>query len=160
MKTQTNLNLAICSSLALALALVTWSLVPVQAQEPAKGKKMTEGNMMESCQKMKQKKQKMMEDMKAQDAELAEAVARMNSAPEDKKMSLMASVMTQMVEQQTARHTRMAKMQEEMMTHMMQHMQMGKESMEQCPMMKEMMGKKGKDNKSGDVQKEPQKEQE
>ena len=160
MKTITNLNLAICSSLTLALALVVWSLVPLQAQEPAKGKKMTEGNMMESCQKMKKQKHRMMEDMKAQDAELAEAVAKMNSAPEDNKMSLMASVMTQMVEQQTARHTRMAKMQEEMMTHMMQHMQMGKESMEQCPMMKEMMGKKGKDNKSGDVQKEPQKEQE
>lgn len=166
MKTLTNLNLAIFSSLTLALALVVWSLVPLQAQEPAKGKKMTEGNMMESCQKMKEQKQKMMEDMKAQDAELAEAVARMNSAPEDNKMSLMAAVITQMVEQQTAKHARMAKMQEEMMTHMMQHMQMGKESMEQCPMMKEMMGKKGmkgmkgKDNKSGDVQKEPQKEQE
>jgi len=30
-----------------------------------------------------------------------------------------------------------------MMTHMMQHMQMGKKSMSQCPMMKEMGGMKG-----------------
>ena len=158
MKTQTNLNLAICSSLA--LALVIWSLVPLQAQEPAKGKKMMEGKMMESCQKMKEQKQKMMADMKAQDAELTEAVAKMNSAPEEQKMSLMAALITSMVEQQTAMHTRTAKMQEEMMTHMMEHMQMGKESMAQCPMMKEMKGMKGMDNKSGDVQKEPQKEQE
>ncbi len=113
--------------------------------------------MMERCQKMKEQKQKMIADMKAQDAELTEAVAKMNRAPEDKKMSLMAAVITRMVEQQTAMHPRMAKMQEEMMKHMMQHMQMGKESMAQCPMMKEM---KGMDNKSGDVQKKPQKEQE
>jgi hypothetical protein len=32
----------------------------------------------------------------------------------------------------------MAEMDEAMMKHMMQHMQMGKESMSQCPMMKDM----------------------
>lgn len=154
MKTQTKLNLAICSSLA--LALVIWSLVPLQAQEPAKGKMMMEGKMMESCQKMKEKKQEMMADMKAQDAELTEAVAKMNSASEDQKMSLMAALITSMVEQQTAMHTRTAEMQEEMMAHMMEHMQMGKESMAQCPMMKEMKGMKGMDNKSGDAHKEHQ----
>lgn len=155
MKTQANLNLANYSSLALALALVIWCPVPLQAQESAKGKKMMEGSMMESCKMMKEQKQKMMADMKAQDAELTEAVAKMNSAPEDKKMNLLAAVMTRMVEQQTAMHTRMAKMQEEMMEHMMQHMQMGKESMGQCPMMK---GMKGMDNKSENAQKKPQKE--
>ncbi len=112
--------------------------------------------MMESCQKMKEKKQEMMVDMKAQDAELAEAIAKMNSAPEDQKLSLMAAVITRMVEQQTAMHTRKAMMQEEMMKHMMEHMQMGKESMAQCPMMKEMMGRKGMDKKSGDAHKEQQ----
>jgi hypothetical protein len=159
MKTLTHLNLAICSSLTLALALVTCSLVPLQAQEPANRKIMMEGKMTESCQKMKQKKQEMMADMKAQDAKLTEAVAKMNNAPEDKKMSLMAAVITSIVEQQTAKHARMAKMQEEMMTHMMEHMQTGKESMAQCPMMKEMMERKGmkeKENKSGDDRKEHQ----
>ena len=150
MKTQTNLTLAIYCSLSLALAVVIWFPVPLQAQEPAKGKVMTEANMMEHCLKMKEQKQKMMADMQAQDVELTEAVAKMNSAPEDKKMSLMAAVITRLVEQQTSMHTRMAKMQEEMMTHMMQHMQMGKDSMTQCPMMREM---KGKDDKLGDVQK-------
>ena len=159
MKTQTNLNLVICSSFAFALALAIWSPIQSQAAEPADGKTM-DGKMMECCKEMKEQKQKMMADMKAQDAELTEEVAKMNSAPEDKQMSLMAAVITRMVEQRTAMHARMAKMQEEMMKHMMQHMQMGKKSMAQCPMMKEMKGMKGIDAKSGDVQKEPQKEQE
>ena len=157
MKTQTSLNLAICSSLT--LALVIWSLNPLQAQEPVKGKMMKEGKMMESCQTMKEKKQEMMADLKAQDAKLIEAVARMNSATGDQKMTLMAALITSLVEQRTAMHRRTAKMQEEMMTHMMEHMQMGKESMTQCPMMKEMMGKKGMDNKSGDAHKEHQNKQ-
>ncbi|NQV25932.1 MAG: hypothetical protein HQ518_16355 [Rhodopirellula sp.] len=139
MKTQSNLNLAICSSIALALALAIWSPIQPQAAEPADGKKM-DSKMMERCKEMTEQKQKMMADMKAQDAELTEAVARLNSAPEDKKMSLMAGVITQMVEQRTAMHTRMAKMQDGMMEHMMQHMQTGKESMAQCPMMKGMKG--------------------
>jgi len=112
---------------------------------------MTETNMMQRCQEMKEQKEKMMADMKAQDAELAVQVAKMNSAPENKKLDLMAAVVTQMVEQRTAMNVRKAKMDEEMMKHMMQHMQMGKESMSQCPMMK---GMKGMDEKSGDAQKE------
>jgi hypothetical protein len=147
MKKQTNTNLIIRSSLALALALAIW--VPVQARsaEPAVGKMMmTETNMMERCQAMKEQKEKMMADMKAQDAELTEQLTKMNSAPEDKKMGLMAAVITHMVEQRITMDARKAKMEEEMM----QHMQMGKESMAQCPMMK---GMKGMDEKSGDAQK-------
>jgi len=45
---------------------------------------MTEAQMMERCQEMKAQKQKMMADMKAQDAELTEQITKMNSAPEDK----------------------------------------------------------------------------
>ena len=138
MKNQTHTNFIIRSSLALALALAIW--VPVQARsaEPAEGKMMTEAKMMERCQAMKEQKEKMMADMKAQDAELTVQVAKMNSAPENKKLDLMAAVVTQMVEQRTAMNVRKAKMDEEMMKHMMQHMQMGKESMSQCPMMKGM----------------------
>ena len=97
---------------------------------------MAEAKMMERCREMKEQKQKMMEDMKAQDAELTEQIAKMNSAPKDKKMSLMAAVITRMVEQRIIMDARKAKMEEEMM----KHMQMGKESMSQCPMMKEMKG--------------------
>jgi|ERR1035437_556959 hypothetical protein len=157
MKNQTNTNLIIRSSLALALALAIWAPVQTRSAEPADGKMMMEGkmmtetNMMQRCQEMKEQKEKMMADMKAQDAELAVQVAKMNSAPENKKLDLMAAVVTQMVEQRTAMNVRKAKMDEEMMKHMMQHMQMGKESMSQCPMMK---GMKGMDEKSGDAQKE------
>ena len=151
MTNQTSTNLVTRSSLALALALVIWSPVQSQSAEPAKGKMMMDDKMMERCQEMKEQKQKMKEDMKAQDAELTELVAKMNSAPEDKKMSLMASVITQMVEQRIAMDARKAEMEEKMMQHMMQHMQMSKESISQCPMMK---GMKGMDEKSGDAQKE------
>ena len=112
--------------------------------------------MMERCQEMKEQKQKMMADMKAQDAELTEQLAKMNRAPEDKKMGLMAAVLTHMVEQRIAMDARKAKMEEEMMQHMMQHMQMGKESMSQCPMMK---GMKDMNDKSADDHKEHQQEQ-
>ena len=148
MKKQTHTNLIIRSGLALALALAIWSPVQSLSAEPAKGQNMTEAKMVERCQEMKEQKQKMMEDMKTQDAELTEQVARMNSAPEDKKLDLMAAVVTRMVEQRTAMNARMAKMQEEMMKHMKEHMKIGKEFMSQCPMMK------GMDEKSGDAQKE------
>ena len=151
MKNQTNTNLVIRSSLALALALAIWSPVQARSAEPAEGKMMTEAKMLERCQEMMDQKQKMMEDMKAQDAELTEQLTKMNSAPEDKKLGLIAAVVTRMVEQRTAMNARMAKMQEKMMQHMMEHMQMGKESISQCPMMK---GMKDMDEKSGDAQKE------
>jgi hypothetical protein len=156
MKKQTNTNLVIRSSLALALALAIWSPGQARSAEPAEGKNMTEATMMERCQEMQEQKQKMKEDMKAQDAELTEQLTKMNSAPEDKKMSLMAAVITHLVEQRIAMDARKAKMEEEMMKHMMQHMQMGKESMSQCPMMK---GMKAMDEKSGTEHKEHQKEQ-
>ena len=117
---------------------------------------MTESTMMGRCQKMKVQKQKLKEDLKAQDAQLAEQIAKMNSAPEDKKVGLMAAVVTLMAEQRIAMNTRKAKMEEGMMQHTMQHMQMGKESISQCPMMK---GMKDKDEKSAGTHKQHQEEQ-
>jgi len=151
MKKRANASLVILSSLTFAMAI--WSPVQAQPVEPTQGKMMMEGKMMERCQEMKEQKQKMMADMNAQDAEITEQVARINSAPEDKKLVLLAAVVTRMVEQRTAMNARMAKMQEEMMKHMMEHMQMGKESISQCPMMK---GMKGMDETSADVHKEHQ----
>jgi vancomycin resistance protein YoaR len=150
-KNQANTNLVIRSSFALALALAIWSPVQAQSAEPAQVKNMTEAKMMERCQEMKEQKQKMKEDMKAQETQLTEQLNKMNHAPEDKKMGMMAAVLTRMVEQRIAMDARKAKMEEEMMEHMMQHIQMGKESISQCPMMK---GMKGMDEKSGDAQKE------
>jgi len=165
MNKQTHSNLLIRSSLVLALTLASGSLsactghrvdaspvasVQAQSVEP------TEDKMMARCQQMKEQKQKMMADMKAQDAALTEQIATMNSASKDKKMRLMAAVITSMVEQRITMDARKAKMEEEMMQHMMQHMQMGKDSMSQCPMMK---GMKDMDEKPTDVHKEHQKEQ-
>ena len=163
MKKQRHTNLFIRSSLVLVLALAIGNLSACaenhsgsgsaamsQSAGSSGGKMMTEDKTMERCQEMMKQKQKMMDDMKAQDSELTEQVAKMNSAPKDKKMRLMAAVITRMVEQRTAMHARMEKMQEKMMQHMMEHMQMGKDSMAQCPMMK---GMKGMDEKSMDTKK-------
>ena len=75
----------------------------------------------------------------------------MNRAEKDKKVDLMAAIVTDMEEQRISMDARKAKMDEEMMQHMMQHMQMGKESMSQCPMMK---GMKDMDDKSAGAYKE------
>ena len=150
MKNQTHTTL-IRSGLALALALAIWSPVRAQTPEPAEGKTMTAATMMERCQKMKQQKQDMKDDIKAQDAQLTEQLANMNRAPEAQKTGLMAAALTHMVEQRIAMDARKAQMEEAMM----QHMQMGKESMSQCPMMK---GMKDMDDNSAGAYKEQQRE--
>lgn len=160
MKKQTKTNLIIRSTLAIVLALVIWSPLQTQSAEPEKGKSMTEAQMMDRCREMKEKKEKMMAEMKAQDAELTAQVGEMNNAPADKKLDLLAAVVTRMVQQNIAMHERMEKMQAEMMPHMMQHMQMGKDSMMNCPMMKDMQGTKdmkdmqGMEHKSMDTKKQ------
>jgi hypothetical protein len=150
MKKQTHTNI-ISSSLILVLALAIWTPVQSQSAEPAEGSR-----MMERCEAMKEKKQKMKEDMKTHDAQLTEHIATMNSAPQDKKTDLLAAVVTHMVEQRIAMGARKATMEDEMMKHMMQHMQIGKDSMAQCPMMK---GMKGMNEKSADAHKGHQTEQ-
>ncbi len=133
--------------------------IPGQSAGPAREKKMAEAKLMASCQEMMEQKQKMKEDMEAQDAQLTEQLSEMNGAPEDKKTDLMAALLTQMVEKRIAMDARKAKMEDEMMQHMMQHMQMGKGSMSQCPMMKGMQGMKGMDAKPAGAHKEHQEEQ-
>src|ERR1019366_5506461 len=97
----------------------------------------------------------MKEDMKAQDAQLTEQLADMNRAPKDKKVGLMASALTGMVQQRITMDARKAKMEDEMM----QHMKMGKESMAQCPMMKDMKDMEGMDEGSAATHKDHQQEQ-
>src|ERR1035441_3059718 len=103
MKNQMKTNLAIRSSLALGLALTVWAPVYAQSPQPAEGKAMREATMMERCQVMKEQKQKMKEDMKAQAAQLTEQLADMNRAPKDKKVGLMASALTGMVQRSEER---------------------------------------------------------
>lgn len=139
--------LSACSGQSTGDSSAAMSPVAPLSVESAKEKDMAESKMMDSCMEMKLQKQKMMEDMKAQDTELTAQLARMNSATTKEKMPLIAAVITTMVEQRIARDARKAKMEEEMMRHMMQHMQMGKDSMAQCPMMKEMNNMKAMNKK-------------
>lgn len=145
MKNKKHTNLVIRSTFALALVLAVWS--PVQAQSPAPaGEKMMEGKMMESHQTMMQHHEAMMAEMKAQDADLTAQVATMNSAPADKKLDLMAAIVTSLVKQRAAMTTHMEKMHGEMKP-MMEHMQMGRESMSPQPMMMKGMGDQKEDTK-------------
>ncbi len=136
MNNRRNTNSVLHPSLALVLALAIW--IPAHAQSPKPAAKMTEATMMEHCQEMKEQKQKLKDDGDAQNAQITAQLSEMNSAPKDKKMNLMAAVVTHAVEQRIAMDARKAKMEDEMMMHMMEHMQMGKDSMSQCPMMKGM----------------------
>ena len=137
MKNLTSPSLLFRTSIALALALALWSPARAQTGEPSDGKTKIEGKMVECCQKMKEHKQKMMAEMKVQDAALTAQVAAMNNAPENQKPGLMAAIVTTMLEQRVARDAHKAKMEEEMMEHMMQHMQC-KEDVSACPMPKGM----------------------
>jgi hypothetical protein len=151
MKQRTKTNFVFHASLGLALALTICSPINAQSAQPKQEKSMTgmsnqEPGMMERCREMKEQKQSMMEELKAQDAQLTGQVATMNSAPTDKKVELMAGIVTRMVEQRIARDDRKAKMEEKMMEHMMEHMQqamqMNMDSPSQCPMMKGTMDDK------------------
>ncbi len=142
MKIQKNTNIVVRSSLALALVMASGSPVQAESAESITAvKNPMEAKMMEGCHGMKEQKQKMMDNMKAQDAALSELLTKMNGAPDDKKVGLMAAVVTLMAEQRIAMNAQMAKME----TEMMQHMQMGKESMPQNPKINAM------DEKAGDA---------
>ena len=111
-----------------------------------------DGKMMPGCQEMMAKKEKMMADMKAQDTELTEHVAKMNRATGTEKTTIMAAVITHMVEMRTTQDAQKAKMEEAMMSHMMEHMQTGADATSGCPMMK---GMGDMDEKSTDEHKAP-----
>jgi hypothetical protein len=153
MNTQSKSKLLVYGGLiALAITLAMGTSQSLSAESGGK-MMMMDGKMTERCQEMMSQRHKLHEEMKAQDAELSEEAAAMNSAPEDKKLSLMAALVTHMVEQRSAMNMRMERMHGDMMTHMMQHMEMGKESLSQCPMMKGMRGMKGMDDKGADEHK-------
>jgi hypothetical protein len=109
---------------------------PCMAQSPEAGhrKKMISGKRAEHCAEMKQHHQKMMEEMKARDAELDELAAKMNAAPQDQKVDLMAEIVTRMVKERSAMHAKM----EGVQGGMLERMPIGRGPMGDCPTMKEM----------------------
>ncbi len=104
--------------LALIFALAFWSPIPAKAGDKSEGKP---AKMMACCKEMSQQHEKLIAEMKAQDAELATQVAQMNSAPDDKKLNLLAAIVTRMTEQRATMNEKMATMQDNMMKHMMMH---------------------------------------
>jgi hypothetical protein len=73
---------------------------------------------MGNWQEMAQQREKMVAEMKAQDAELFKLVDQMNKAPKDQKQGLMAAIVTRLVKQRAALNAHMEKMQEHMKQHM------------------------------------------
>lgn len=151
MKNNSPASLLVRSCFVLSVALTVWSPLRAQSSEPMDMKMKMDGKMMAGCQEMMAKKEKMMADMKAQDAELTEHVAKMNRATGAEQTSIMAAVITHMLELRIATDAQKASMEKAMMAHMMEHMQMGANSMSGCPMMK---GMGATDEKSADAHKE------
>lgn len=120
MKTELNTNNT-HTRFALALTLLIGFPLQTQAAETVGMKATSEAKMMERCHGMKEQKQKMLEALKSQDAVLTEKISKMNSAPDDKKMTLMAEAVTLMAEQRQAINVQKAKM-EEMMQQMPMNM--------------------------------------
>ena len=100
--------------------------------------------------------QQMMANMRAMDQKLTDLVKKMEAARGTDKVDALAAVVKEMVSQRAQMRDRMFAMQGEMMTHMMQHMSamqggmmsmMGNrggqgaamQSMNDCPMMKELL---------------------
>ena len=134
MKNHMNMKFVAGSTLTLVLALVVWSPALQSAEHPSEHPSMNA--KMKSCQAMTAEKQKLAKDLQAQDAELNRQVARMNRAPANRKMDLMAAIITRLVTQCTVTNARQAKLQEGMIQHVAQHIQMGKESLSQCAVIK------------------------
>jgi hypothetical protein len=57
-------------------------------------------------------------EMKAQDAELAGLLAKLNAAPKDQKIDPLVAIVTRMVQQRATMHQHMTKMHEDMMQSM------------------------------------------
>ena len=143
MKNQSRRNVAVQTGLALALVpalalmLFVWS--PVRAEPAGAGEsKMTDATMIQRCNHLKAEKQKLASETQSQDADLTAQLSQMNSATADKKLDLVAAVVTKIATQRMAMDVRRATIEDEMMKHMMLHMQMGKDSMRDCPMMNDM----------------------
>lgn len=115
---------------ALAVALAGTALL-AQSSQPKAGAQpqaaqsgMMSGGMACQCPQMMAMHNRMMADMKAQDAALDQKVAAMNAARGKAKVDAMAAVINQMVAQRKQMMSQMSGMQGQMMG--------------QCPMMKGM----------------------
>lgn len=132
MKNKTNPIVVTCSSLALASALIFWT--PTQAQPAATAPGSSPSSSVRPStpspatpapsvsgskageragamgQDMQEHHRKLQEQAKAEDTALNAQVTAMNRAPDDRKVALMAAIITTMVEQRAAANVRMGMM--------------------------------------------------
>lgn len=120
------------SSLALALALVFTFAAPhvTFANSPKEGAMMTPVKNDEHRLSLLEHHEKVMAEMKAQDAELEKQLAAIKTAPDEQKMDLMVALLSSMVQQRAAMHENMATMMDDMSKNQMPHLSInGMESM-------------------------------
>jgi hypothetical protein len=118
--------------LLLTLAAATLSLTAVRAEDSGQTET-TDQKQQQSSDMVEMKdmgKGPMMSGWTEQDAELDKLVAEMNSAPADKKLDAVATLLTKLVEQRKAMHEQMQKM-------------MSADEKEAMAMCRMMMGMKG-----------------
>jgi hypothetical protein len=118
MTTQTPTTFLLRSSLALIIAMALGASAIGQPADTTEAKPLLQDQAPGADEGMASQRHQMMEDMRAQDIELTKAVAKMNSATKDKKMALMADIITQMVKQRAETTSRMEEIQEQV-THYM-----------------------------------------
>lgn len=141
-------HLVLWSSLALALTVALWSPAQTPTAGAENAQPMTEEKMKGCCATMKTHIGKVKAEVKTQDDELTKHVAKMNSAPAEQKMEIMAAVVTHMAEDRIVLNEHTDILNIALRQHLMQHMSMSKESITGCSMMK------GMEEKSADTQKE------
>jgi len=73
--------------------------------------------MMSDDKKMMAEPAKMIADLKAKDAEIATLLTQLNSAPADKKVNLLADLVTRLAAQQTTLHAGIKSMHQMMEKH-------------------------------------------
>ncbi len=135
MKNRYKSNLLLRSSLVLVLAAGFWSPVQVRSAAHADGmmmggQMMPETNRMPRSESMQEQRSKMTADLNAQDVQLAGLIYEMNHAAADKKLELMADIVTRMASQRTNMNARM----EMMHGAMVKNIQRDQENMSSGPM--------------------------
>lgn len=108
--------------------------------------------MGEMCQMMQDRMEQMHQKYAAMQAELDEAVSKMNAAEGEERVDAVVNVLNELVTKQKSMHEMHGNMMQGMMKHMSAHMAKGMDAsagkeMMSCPMMGEMM-------KGGMMQKE------
>ncbi|MDQ8204308.1 hypothetical protein [Pelagicoccus sp. SDUM812003] len=100
------------SALALALAFTATlaTTTNTRAAEPKPGPAMKQDRNTERQLAMREHRSKLISEMKAQDARLAEQIAAIKLASDDQKMDLVVTLLSEMVEQRSAMHEDMADM--------------------------------------------------